>query len=695
MNRLYRAAGLLLAGAIALVGHVPAAHAQAKGATSSITDQPVKLIPGFDKELIDSSVDPCVNFWQYACGNFNKLYPIPPDKSGYGTGAIVYDYTQDVLHQMLDKVALPSAQHTASEQKIGDYYGSCMNENAIHADGLKPLQPELDRISALTDKKQLTGLLAHYQMINVNAFFGYGEEQDFKDARKQIAVVAQGGLGLPERDYYFRTGDAAEKTRKEYVAHIANMLALMGEPADTATADAQKIMTLETALAKVSLDITSARNPNNVYHPMTVAKLAELTPEIDWPQLFADTGEPGISDLNVANPDFFKGLQPVLESTDLDTIKTYLRWQLINSTPAYALPKAMDEENFDFYTHKLRGQPVQAARWKRCVEATDGALGEALGQVYVASQFTPANKAFTLQMVRDIEAAMDKEIDAQAWMSTETREKAKAKLHLVADKIGYPDHWRDYSTLKVVRGDAIGNAWRAADFENKRELAKIGKPVDRGEWGMSPATVDAYYSPLMNDINFPAGILQSPLYDPQATDAVNYGHIGAIVGHELTHGFDDQGSQFDGNGNLSDWWTPDDRKNFDTMTDCEVTEYGNFTAVEDVKLNGKLTLGENTADNGGLRLAYVAFMEDAKRKNMDLEAKQDEYTPLQHFFLAFAQDWCGSTRPEQLRLQVQTDPHSPRQFRANGVIQNMPEFGKAFGCKAGQPMMPANACHVW
>jgi endothelin-converting enzyme/putative endopeptidase len=695
MNRLFRTTALMLTCVMVLALNIPAAHAQAAAAAPIATEKPIKLIPGFDKDIIDSSVDPCSDFWQYACGNFDKLYPIPPDKSGYGTGAIVYDYTQVVLHQMLDKVALPSAQHTPNEQKIGDYYGSCMNEDAIHADGLKPLQPELDRISALTDKKQLTALLAHYQMINVNAFFGYGEEQDFKDARKQIAIVGQGGLGLPERDYYFRTGDAAEKTRTEYVAHIANMLGLMGEPTDKAAADAQKIMTLETALAKVSLDITSERDPNNVYHPMTVAKLAELTPEIDWPQLFADTGEPGITDLNVANPDFFKGLQPVLESTDLETIKTYLRWQLINSTPAYALPKAMDDENFDFYGHKLRGQPVQAARWKRCVEATDGALGEALGQVYVTSQFTAANKAFTVQMVHDIEGAMDKEIDAQAWMSAETKEKAEAKLHMVADKIGYPDHWRDYSTLKVVRGDAIGNAWRAAEFENKRELAKIGKPVDRGEWGMSPATVNAYYSPLMNDINFPAGILQSPLYDPNGTDPVNYGHIGAIVGHELTHGFDDQGSQFDGNGNLSDWWTPDDKKNFGKMTDCEVTEYGNFTAVADAKINGKLTLGENTADNGGLRLAYVAFMEDAKRKNIDLDAKQDGYTPMQHFFLAFAQDWCGATRPEQMRLQVQTDPHSPRQFRTDGVIQNMPEFGKAFGCKVGQPMMPANSCHVW
>ncbi len=695
MNRLSRKIALMLTCVMVLALYIPAARAQAAATAPIATEKPIKLIPGFDKDLIDSSVDPCTDFWQYACGNFNKLYPIPPDKSGYGTGAIVYDYTQVVLHQMLDNVALPSAQHTANEQKIGDFYGSCMNEDAIHAEGLKPLQPELDRISALTDKKQLTALLAHFQLINVNAFFGYGEQQDFKDARKQIAIVGQGGLGLPERDYYFRTGDAAEKTRTEYVAHVANMLGLMGEPADKATADAQKIMTLETALAKVSLDITSSRDPNNVYHPMTVAQLAELTPEIDWPQLFALTGESGITDLNVANPDFFKGLQPILDSTDLDTIKTYLRWQLINSTPAYAMPEAMDKENFDFYGHKLRGQPVQAARWKRCVEATDGALGEALGQVYVSSQFTAENKAFTVQMVHDIEGAMDKEIEGQSWMSAETKEKAEAKLHMVADKIGYPDHWRDYSTLKVVRGDAIGNSWRAAEFENKRQLAKIGKPVDRGEWLISPATVDAYYNPLMNDINFPAGILQSPLYDPTGTDPENYGHIGAIVGHELTHGFDDEGSQFDGNGNLSNWWTPDDKKNFGNMTDCEVTEYGNFTAVADVKINGKLTLGENTADNGGLRLAYVAFMEDAKRKNLDLDAKQDGYTPIQHFFLGFAQDWCGDTRPEQMRLQVQTDPHSPRQFRTDGVIQNMPEFGKAFGCKVGQPMMPANSCHVW
>jgi putative endopeptidase len=693
MNRLCRIGTLSLLGGAVFAAQVQITHAQAAGSSSS--EKPVQLLPSLDKQIMDTSADPCVNFFQYACGNFSKLYPIPADKSGYGSTTIVHDHAQDALHQLLEKVAAASAQRTANEQKIGDYYASCMDEAAIDAAGLKPLQPELDRIAALRGKKELTDLLAHYQMINVNAFFGYGEQQDFKDAQKQIAVVDQGGLGLPERDYYFRTGDAAEKTRKEYVEHVANMLHLMGEPQDKAAADAQKVMALETALAKVSMDITSRRDPNNVYHPMSTVKLAELTPEIDWPKLFADTGEPGIADLNVGNPDFFKGLQAVLESTDLDTIKTYLRWQLINSIPEYALPRAMSEEDFNFYDHELRGQPEQEPRWKRCVAATDGALGEALGQVYVAAYFPAANKAYTLQMVHDIEGAMGEEINDQTWMSGETKQRAEAKLHMVADKIGYPDHWRDYSKLDVVRGDAIGNAWRAADFENKRELAKIGKPVDRGEWSMSPPTVNAYYDPLMNDINFPAGILQAPLYDPQATDAENYGHIGSIVGHELTHGFDDQGSQFDGNGNLADWWTADDRKKFDAMTDCEVKEYGNFTAVDDVKLNGKLTLGENTADNGGMRLAYDAFLADAKRKGIDLDAKQDGFTPIQQFFLSFGQNWCGELRPEQMRLQVQTDPHSPREFRANGVVQNMPEFGKAFGCKVGQPMMPVNACHVW
>ncbi len=669
--------------------------AQTATAGTASSEKTYELLPGLDKHLIDTTADPCVDFFQYACGNFTKLYPIPNDRSAFGTGAMIVEYTQQVLHTMLERAAAGGAGRSPNEQKIGDTYAACMDVDAIKQKGLKPLQPELDRIAALKSKDELPELLAYYQLIGVNALLGFGEQQDFKDARKQIAAIDQGGLGLPERDYYFRTGEAPEKTRAQYVQHITNMLRLTGEPEAKAASDAQAIMQLETALAKVSMDITSQRDPNKVYHLMPVSDLANLTPGVAWSRFLTASGAPPVSEINVTNPDFFKGLNSLLASIDLETIKTYLRWQLVNSTPGYVLPKAFDDEHFDFYGRKLRGQPEQRARWKRCVQAVDAGLGEAVGQVYVTQEFPPANKQATLQMVKDIEAAMDHDIDTLDWMSPATKVRAKEKLQAVADKIGYPDHWRDYASLTIARDDAFGNALRATEFENRRQLAKIGKPVDRGEWLITPPTVDAYYNPSMNDINFPAGILQPPFYDSHAADASNYGHIGVVVGHELTHGFDDEGRQFDANGNLADWWTPEDGKKFDEKADCEVKEYGNFVAVDDVKVNGKLTLGENTADNGGLRLAYIAFLADAKRKNIDLTKKQDGYTPIQQFFLGHGQSWCGSTRPEQLRLQVQTDPHSPRQFRVNGVVQNMQEFGEAFGCKTGQPMMPVNACRVW
>ncbi|MGH9545769.1 MAG: M13 family metallopeptidase [Terriglobales bacterium] len=681
--------------ALVVVSLCAALPAQTPGDGKAEPDEAVKLLPGLDKQLIDTAADPCKDFFQYACGNFAKLYPIPNDRSSYGTGAIVADHTQSVLHSMLEKAATDGAARTPNEQKIGDSYAACMDVDAINRKGLKPLQPDLDRIAALKSKSELPELLAHFQLIGANAFLGFGEQQDFKDARKQIAVVDQGGLGLPERDYYFRTGEAAEKTRTQYVQHVSKMLELMGEPENKAASDAHAIMQLETALAKVSMDVTSRRDPKKVYHLMPVSELAALAPALAWDRLLAAAGVPAVTELNVGNPDFFKGLNTLLDSTDLETIKTYLRWQLINSVPGYALPQALDDENFNFYGRELRGQPEQRSRWKRCVRATDAALGEALGQVYVTQEFPPASKQATLQMVKDIEAAMDQDIDTLDWMSSATKVRAKEKLRAVADKIGYPDHWRDYAALTIARDDAFGNTLRATEFESRRQLAKIGRPVDRGEWFITPATVDAYYNPSMNDINFPAGILQPPLYDSHASDASNYGHVGGIVGHELTHGFDDEGRQFDANGNLADWWTAEDGKHFDEKAECEVKEYSNFVAVDDVKVNGKLTLGENTADNGGLRLAYIAFLADARRKHIDLSKKQDGYTPIQQFFLGHGQNWCGSTRPEQLRLQVQTDPHSPRQFRANGVVQNMPEFGKAFGCKAGQPMMPVNACRVW
>ena len=689
-------AGIFVVGALlgaSCVINVAAVSAQEKAAVS--VEKSPQLPSGLDTRFMDTKADACVDFAQYACGNFSKVYPTPADMPGYGAFYILFEHTEYVLHSLLEKVEADNASRTPNEQKTGDYYATCMNKDAVEAAGLKPLKAEFDRIAALKSKSELTGLLAHYQLINVAAFLNYGEQQDFKDARKQIALVDQGGLGLPERDYYLRTGAADEKIRQEYVQHIGNMLKLLGEKDDAAASDAKKIMELETALAKVSMDVTSRRDPKNIYHPMTVKQLAELTPVIAWPDFFADTGTPAISDLNVATPDFFKGLNAVIQTTDLDTIKTYLRWQLINGVPSYTLPSALDEEHFAFYGHTLIGTPKQRDRWKRCVRATDGALGEALGQVYAENYFPAESKQKTVQMVHDIEGAMDRNIGTLTWMSPETQAKAREKLHMVADKIAYPDHWRDYSKLTVVRGDLLGNAMRATEFENHRQLGKIGKPVDRGEWFMSPPTINAYYDPSMNDINFPAGILQPPFFDVNATDAENYGHIGAVVGHELTHGFDDQGRQFDGNGNLADWWTAEDGKKFDAMTDCEVKEYGGFTA-DGVKLNGKLELGENTADNGGLRLAYMAFLADAKRKGIDLNAKDaNGFTASQQFFLAYGQNWCGGMRPEMERMVVQTDGHSPEEFRIKGVVQNMPEFGRAFGCKTGQPMMPENACHVW
>jgi putative endopeptidase len=665
-------------------------------APASAQEAQKPIPPGLDRRFIDTTADPCVNFFQYACGNFTKYYPIPNDRSSYGTAALVQEHNEYVLHTMLEKAAQGGSSRTANEQKIGDYYSACMDTAGIDRKGLQPFKAELDRIAALKDKSELTPLLAHYQLANVNAFVGLGEQQDFKDATKQIAVIDQAGLGLPERDYYFRAGAAAEKTRQQYVQHITNTLKLIGESDAQAAADAQAIFKLETSLAKVSMDITSRRDPQKIYHLMPVDEVQKLIPGVQLKALLSDAKFPSITQMNVTNPDFLKGMAAVIDATDLNTIKAYLRWQVIASTNPVALPKALDDEHFDFYGHKLRGQPEQRARWKRCVSATDDALGEALGQVYVAQEFPPSSKQATLQMVNDIEHAMDNDIDTLDWMSPETRTRAKGKLHAVADKIGYPDRWRDYSKLTVDRDDAFGNAQRAIVFENLRQINKIGKPVDRNEWGMSPPTVNAYYNPSMNDINFPAGILQPPLYDPHSPDAVNYGHIGGVIGHELTHGFDDEGRQFDGNGNLADWWTAEDGKRFEQKADCTVKEYDSFVPVDDVHVNGKLTLGENTADNGGLRLAYMAFLEDAKRKKIDPDQKQpDEFTFIQQFFVGYGQTWCGETRPQQLRLQVQTDPHSPRQFRVNGVVQNMPEFGKAFGCKVGQPMMPQNACRVW
>jgi putative endopeptidase len=659
----------------------------------------VTPIPGYDPAAMDTTADPCADFYQYACGNFAKLHPIPPDLPEFDQFANLYEFNTQALHQLVDKAAQAHPAPGSNEQKIGDYYASCLDTDAIDKAGLAPIQPELDRIAALRSKDELPALIAHLNREGVGAFFDYGSMQDFKDATREIAYIDQGGLGLPEKDYYLRSDAKSQETRRQYVAHLANMLKLLGDKPELAASEAQKIMDFETALAKASQGVVERRDPQKIYHMMALTSFSATVPVIDTPKYVQMIGSPAVENLNVVSPDFFPALNKTIEATDLDTIRAYLRAHLADSF-SMRLPHAFDDEHFDFYGRKLEGTPQEQARWKRCVHATDSALGEALGKVYVEQYFTPDMKASTLQMVHDIETAMGKDIQQSEWMSAETKVKAEEKLHAVADKIGYPNKWRDYSKLQIRPGDALGNSVRAREFETAYQLNKIGKPVDRQEWQMTPPTVNAYYDPSMNDINFPAGILQPAFYDKNARNATNYGHIGAVVGHELTHGFDDQGSQFDAKGNLHNWWTPEDKKNFDERTGCIADEYSKFTAVDDVKVNGKLTLGENVADNGGARLAYMALMARAAMSAMPAAATAEEkaeskYTPQQRFFIGYAQNWCSNERPELLRMLAQTDPHSPDAIRVRGVLVNMPEFSQAFSCKTGQAMAPAQRCRVW
>jgi len=651
-------------------------------------------IPGFDATSMDKTVNPCDDFYKFACGKFAANHPIPADQPAVDQFYALFNVNTQSLNGILKKAEEGGAGRSAEEQKIGDYYKACMDTDAIEAKGMTAIKPLLDEIDGLTDKQQLPALAGKLQRMGVDVFFGYGEQQDLKDATKQIAVVEQAGLGLPEKDYYLRTGAKDVKLRDEYVAHVTKMLTLAGSSPEAALKDANGVMALETALAHASMGVVEMRDPEKTYHLQTIATFEETVPGMAFGEFQEAIHSPQVSELNNATPEFFPALVNEVGTADLETLKAYMRYHVLTAF-AGRLPKQFDQENFDFYGRKLYGQPEQAPRWKRCSNSVNNALGEALGKVYVDQYFAGDSKAKMLEMVHDIEAAMDRDIDSLDWMSEPTKVRAKEKLHLVANKIGYPDKWRDYSKLEVKADDALGNSERANAFENDRQLNKIGKPVDRGEWQMSPPTVNAYYDPSMNDINFPAGILQPAFYDKTQDDAVNYGHIGAVIGHELTHGFDDEGRKFDGHGNLDNWWTPDDLKKFVARTDCLVNEYGGFTAVDDVKINGKLTLGENTADNGGLVLAFMAYMDRAKQEGVDLSAKKDGFTPAQHFYIAYAQNYCENSRPEMIRTQVLTDPHSPDHFRANGAIVNQPGFAAAFGCKKGTPMVPVNSCRVW
>jgi len=648
--------------------------------------------PVFDPAAIDSTVDACVDFYQYACGRWLAKNPIPPDRPEWARFDELEERNLTILRDILEKAAVTSPKRSPVEQKIGDYYAACMDEAAIEKKGIEPIKPELDRISALSDKESLAEEVAHLQRAGASVLFLFTSQQDFKNANSMIALADQGGLGLPERDYYLKDDQKSVETRQKYVEHVTKMFQLLGDSQERAADRAQAVMSIETALATGSLDVVTRRDPAKIYHKTRSEELAvSLDPSFGWLRYLKAVNAPPIENLNVAVPEFFKALDSLINTTSLDDWKSYLTWHVVHAQ-APLLPRAFVSENFEFFGKFLTGAQELRPRWKRCVQFVDGDLGEALGQRYVERTFGVEGKERTLQMVHTIEKELGRDLMALDWMSPATKQKAIEKLHAISNKIGYPDKWRDYSSVKIVRGDAVGNDERATEFEFQRELDKIGKPVDHTEWQMTPPTVNAYYDPQMNDINFPAGILQPPMFDKNAEDAVNLGAIGSIIGHELTHGFDDEGRQFDAKGNLRDWWTAQDAAAFEKRADCLVGEYSSFKAVDDVKVNGKLTLGENTADYGGLRVAYMALMEDLAAKAMP---KVDGFTSEQRFFLAYAQSDCENESDGLLRLGAQTDPHSPPKFRVNGIVQNMPEFQQAFGCRLGQPMVRKPACRVW
>ena len=649
---------------------------------------------GFDSSNLDRSVVPCNDFYQFADGGWVKNNPIPADHSSWATFNQLHDKNEDVLRQILDEASKDkSAKPGSNWQKIGDYYASCMDEGQIESAGLKPLDSELQRIAEIKDSAALQAEIARLQRQGANAVFGFGSTQDFKDSKQVIADAEQGGLGLPDRQYYRDTDDRSKQLRDQYVTHVTNLFQLMGDDASRSAAEAKVVLEVETTLANASMDRADRRNPDNVYHKMAVSQLGELTPHLSWNVYLKDLNAPPVSAVNIEQPEFFKAVDSAFSSISLDDWKTYLRWHLIHSA-APALSSKFVQENFNFYGRTLTGAKELLPRWRRCVESTDGALGEALGQYYVQRNFPPEAKAKAIVMVKNLIDALRTDLSTLDWMSPATREQAIKKLEAINLKIGYPDKWRDYSAFKVDRASYVGNRMRGRIFEFERDLAKIGKPVDRTEWDMTPPTVNAYYDPQKNEIVFPAGILQPPFFDPNGDPAVNYGGMGAVIGHEMTHGFDDEGAKFDAEGNLKDWWTPGDLKNFKDRGDCIAQQFQAFE-LDGLHENGKLVEGESIADLGGLTISYAAFEKTLAGKSA--APPIDGFTPEQRFFLGFAQVWAGSYRPEFARLMIKTNEHPLGQFRTNGPLSNMPAFAKAFGCSAGSSMVRSDSlrCRIW
>ena len=686
---------------------IPAQSARPSSATASEETKGAKL-EHFDPDLADKSLDPCDDFYKYSCNKWMTGNPIPADQVFWTTGSGLELWNEGVLRDTMESASKLDANRTAVQQKIGDYWAACMDESGIESAGMKPLQPELVRIAALKSKKDLTAEVARLHHLYPGAWqsgdnqsnsplFGFTGAQDYDNAAMVVAQIDQGGLGLPNRDYYLGTDDKSKELLTKYRAHIQKMFILSGEAENQAAADTAAVVEIETAMAQAQMDNVKRRDPKNINNKMSLAQVRELTPSIDWDTYLKAVKAPASDHFIVTSPDFFRAEEKLIAEHPLAHWQAYLRWWAIHRSAPY-LSKAFVDENFDFFSHTLAGQEQNQPRWRRCVHNADRDLGEALGQAYVDHAFPPESKARTLQMVHAIETALNSDIQSLSWMSQATKEQAIVKLKGIEDKIGYPSHWRDYSSVKIVRDSFLSNVGQASSFEFERWVVKIGKPVDRSEWTMTPPTINAYYDPQLNTINFPAGILQPPFFDPTKDDAVNFGAIGMIIGHEIIHGFDDEGRKFDAKGNLRDWWTAEDAKNYDERGKCISDEYTQDVpeAGAGVKQNGLLTQGEDTADNGGIHLALAALEADLKQQGKSLDDKgEDGWTYRQRFFLANAYSWCANVRPQIAKLVVTTDPHSLPKFRIDNVMSNMPEFEQAFGCKAGQKMVRENACRVW
>jgi putative endopeptidase len=649
--------------------------------------------PGLDVAAMDRAADPCADLYQYACGGWLRANPIPPDQSSWNVYAKLQQDNLRFLWGILEEAARPVAGRNAVQRRIGDYFAACMDEAAVERRGAAPLKPALDRIAALGSKRGLGTLLGrlHLETGSSSFFFGLGSNQDFGDSTQVIAFASAGGLGLPDRDYYTKDDAPSKEIRAKYVAHVAATMRLAGETQEQAARSAATVMSIEDALARASLTRVESRDPYNLYHRMDRARLRALVPSFDWGRYLRVGGLEKLRAFNVTEPKFFEELERQLRARSLAEIKAYLRWHYVRSQSPF-LPRRFVDRNFEFYSKTLHGVPEQKPRWKRCVALVDAQLGEALGQEFVRRAFDPSLKEKILRMTLQIEQAMEQDMKSLAWMSRRTRERALEKLHSIVNKIGYPDRWRDYSSVRVTRGDFFGNVTRAQVFESRRDIAKIGKPVDRGEWYMTPPTVNAYYSQQTNDINFAAGILQPPLYDPKMDDAPNYGNTGGTIGHELTHGFDDEGRKYDAKGNLKDWWEPEDARAFEERAKCIADQFSGYTIVDDIKLNGELVLGENVADLGGLILAMMAWRVETAGKTLE---PRDGLAPEQRFFVGYSQWACESQRPETLRVRAVTAVHAPGRFRVNGLVTNMPEFAAAFSCKPGAPLAPEKRCRVW